>query len=310
MTLREMLATAEVEVKHTPLVRLRRITRSLEAELWVKVEAASPAGSVKDRVVRAALAAAAGDGRLEGRTVLGGGSAGTAAAVAVVCAERGLPCEFCLPPAGVPQPLQRLLGTLGLALVWTDAAEGRAGARQEARRRAAASPERYFLVDPATDPAAVEAHYRTTAAEIWEQTDGRVTHFVAGIGSGATITGTGRRLRELRSDIRVIGVEPAPGERITSLARRDEAGAGDEVPALLDPEVADVIAEVTAEEAAGMARRVVREEGIQAGASGGANVAAALRLAAGWGSGALVVTLLPNGGERRLLERWWEEVVA
>jgi cysteine synthase len=307
MTLREMLAMAEVEVQHTPLVRLRRITRSVQAELWVKVEAASPAGSVKDRVVRTALAAAAEDGRLEGRTVLGGGSAGMAAAVAMVCAEHGLPCEFCLPPAGVPQPLQRLLRSLGLVLYWTDAAAGRAGARQEARRRAAAAPERYFLVDPATDPAAIEAHYRTTAAEIWEQTDGRVTHFVAGIGSGATLTGTGRRLRELRSDIRVIGVEPAPGERITSLSRRDEEDAG---PALLDAEVADAIAEVTAEEAAVVARRVVREEGIQAGASGGANVAVALRVAAAWGSGSLVVTLLPNGGERRLLERWWEEVVA
>ena len=186
-------------------------------------------------------------------------------------------------------------------MVETDPGEGSDGAIREARRRAESDPERYFYADQYNNPANPEAHVRTTAPEIWEQTGGRVTHFVAVLGTSGTFMGTGQGLRERNPDVRLVSVQPdSPFHGIEGSKHMPTAL----VPGIYDPELADENLEVRTEDAQATALRLAREEGIFAGVSGGAAVLGALRVAAESGPDAWIVTILPDGGERYLSEEW------
>jgi cysteine synthase B len=221
----------------------------------------------------------------------------------MLCAARGYGCEICL-PASASRERRQLLHAYGATVVTTSAVEGSDGAIREARRRAAADPRRYFYADQYNNPANVRAHEQTTGPEIWRQTSGQVTHFVAGLGTSGTLMGVGRRLRRFRPDIRLIAVQPSsPLHGIEGLKHMATAL----VPGIYDASLADRVLEVDTEESQEMARRLAREEGLLSGVSGGANVVAALRVAVELGPDALVVTLLPDGGERYTTEPWLTE---
>lgn len=287
-------------IGNTPVVRLNRLPDPGGAEVWVKLESRNPGGSVKDRPALAIIRAAERDGRLHHGTVLLDASSGnTAIAYAMLCAARGFQCEICLPGSASPGR-QSVLRSYGANLVITDPLEGSDGAIREAQRRAAKWPERYFHADQYNNPENVTAHYETTGVEIWRQTRGRVTHLVVALGTSGTLVGTGRRLREFNPPIRLVAVQPdSPLHGIEGVKHMATAI----VPGIYDPALADATLIVTTEEAQATAQRVVREEGLRSGASGGANVAAALRVTEEAGPDALVVTLIPDGGEPHLEER-------
>lgn len=290
-------------IGNTPLVPLRRLVPAGGAEVLVKLEGFNPGGSVKDRPARAIVEGALADGRLSPeKTLLDASSGNTGIAYALLCAELGLRCEICI-PANANAERKKLLRAYGASLVLTDPLEGSDGAVREARRRAAAAPERYFYADQYSNPANVRAHYETTGVEIWKQTVGRLTCFVAALGTSGTFVGTGRRLREYAPDVKLVAVQPdSPFHGIEGVKHMATAM----VPGIYDPALADEVVVVRTEEAQAMARRLAREEGILCGVSGGANVAAALRLARDLGAGEVIVTILPDGGERYLSEDWWE----
>lgn len=288
----------------TPLVPLRRLTAGAGAQVELKLEALNPGGSVKDRAARAIVRAAEATGALgPGKTLLDASSGNTGIAFAMLCAERGYACEICL-PASASSERRKLLLRFGARVVLTPAEEGSDGAIREARRRAAAEPDRYYYADQYGNPENVRAHYQTTAEEIWRQSDGRITHFVAALGTSGTFVGTGRRLRELNPRVRLVAVQPAsPFHGIEGVKHMGSAL----VPRIYEPDLADEVVHVQTEEAQAMARRLAREEGILGGISTGANVVAALRIAASALPDAVVVTVQPDGGERYLSETWWDE---
>jgi len=289
----------EDAIGNTPLVPLRRIAGG--ATVLVKLEGLNPSGSVKARAALEIVRAAERAGQLgAGRTLLDSSSGNTGIAYAMLCAERGVACEICV-PANASEERKKLLLAYGATLVITPAAEGSDGAIREARRRAAAEPATYFYADQYNNPANVRAHEEGTGVEIWRQTRGRITHFVAGLGTSGTFVGTGRRLRRMNSAVRLIAVQPAsPFHGIEGLKHMPTAI----VPGIFDATLADETLAVATEEAQEMARRLGREEGLLAGASGGANVAAALRVAASAPRDSLIVTVLPDGGDRYLSEPW------
>jgi cysteine synthase B len=284
----------------TPLVGLQRIVPSHAGLVFVKLEYLNPGGSVKDRPALAIIRAAVLDGRLRsGTTLLDASSGNTAIAYAMLCTERGYGCEICLPGNASPGR-QAVLRRYGATLVLTDSLEGSDGAIREARRRAAAWPDRYFYADQYNNRENVRAHYETTAVELWQQTLGQLTHLVVALGTSGTFVGAGRRLREYNPAIRLIAVQPdSPLHGIEGVKHMASAI----VPGIYDPALAEATLTVTTEEAQATADRLVREEGLLSGTSGGANVAAALRVAANAGPDAVVVTLIPDGGEAHLAER-------
>ncbi len=287
----------------TPLVALKRITPPDAARVCVKLESANPGGSVKDRAARAIILAAEGEGRLHaGKTLLDASSGNTGIAYAMLCAARGYHCEICLPATASPER-RALMRRYGADVVETDPVEGSDGAIREARRRAAEDPDRYFYADQYNNAENWLAHYSTTGPEIWRQTGGAVTHWVVILGTTGSFIGTGRRLKELDPRIRLIAAQPASPFHGIEGAKHLQSAI---VPGIYDPDLPDETVWVTTEEAQEMALRLAREEGLLAGVSGGANVAAALRVGAGLPSDACVVTLLPDGGERYLSAPWWE----
>jgi cysteine synthase B len=294
-------AGVDSAIGNTPLVPLRRIVPASGAQVLVKLESLNPGGSVKARAAQAIVRRAEREGLLRpGRTLLDASSGNTGIAYAMLCAQRGYRCEICL-PANASRERSQLLRAYGATLVITPAEDGSDGAIREARRRAAAEPERYCYVDQYNNPANVEAHYEGTGVEIWRQTRRRITHFVAGLGTSGTFMGTGRRLRRHQPGVRLIAVQPAsPFHGLEGLKHMDSAI----VPGIFDADFADDTLLVETEVAQAMARRLAREEGLLAGASGGANVVAALEVAATSSRDAVIVTLLPDGGERYLGEAW------
>jgi cysteine synthase B len=268
-------------VGQTPLVRLDRLAADLPAvTILAKLESRNPGGSVKDR---AALA-------------------NTGIAYAWIGAARGYRVELCL-PASASNERKAILRAYGVTIVETPAAEGSDGAIREARRRHAADPGRYFYPDQYSNPANWQAHYHGTAAEILEQTGGRLTHFVAGLGTGGTFVGVARRLRKHDPRVRLVSVQPeGPFHGLEGLKHMSSAL----VPEIYDPRLADEDVWMPTEEAQAVVRRVAREEGLFVGPSGGAALAAALRVGRR-APGAVIVTVLPDGGERYLTERFWSE---
>ena len=288
-------------VGSTPLIRLSRIERDFPGiELYGKAEFRNPGGSVKDRPARRMLLEGLTSGELRpGKVVLDATSGNTGIAYAMLGAALGYPVSLCVPDNVTPER-KRMLKAYGAELVLTNPLEGSDGAIREARRRYAADPGRYFYPDQYNNEFNWRAHYDTTGPEIIRQTEGRVTHFVAGLGTSGTFVGVGRRLREEVPGVVLASMQPdSPLHGLEGLKHMDTAI----VPGIYDRSVADVEVTVDTEEAFAMTRRLAREEGLLVGISAGANVLAATRMAA---SPAVVVTILCDGGERYLSERFWE----
>ena len=291
-----MAGTLLASIGNTPLVPLRRIGAGLRAEVWAKLEAFNPGGSVKDRAGLWMVLDAEERGDLEGRILLDATSGNTGIALALVGAVRGHRVELCMPDR-MSAERRRIATAFGAAITLTDPLAGSDGAILRARELS--QDPRYVYVDQYANPANPLAHAETTGPELWEQTGGRMTHVVAGVGTSGTVTGLSRALRS--RGVRIIAVQP------------DEALHGIEGwkhmatairPALWDETVADEHRTVGTEEAIAMAKRLAREEGIFSGPSGGGAVATAVAVAREHAG--LVVALLADGGERYLSTPIWE----
>jgi cysteine synthase B len=291
-------------VGQTPLVRLDRLAAGLPGvTILGKVESRNPGGSVKDRAALAMILEGERRGELApGKVILDATSGNTGIAYAWIGAARGYQVELCL-PASASSERRAILRAYGATIVETPAGEGSDGAIREARRRHAADPGRYFYPDQYSNPANWRAHYQGTAAEILEQTGGRLTHFVAGLGTSGTFVGVARRLREHDRRVRLVSVQPeGPLHGLEGLKHMPSAL----VPEIYDPRLADENVWMPTEEAQGVVRRVAREEGLFVGPSSGAALAAALRVGRR-AAGAVIVTVLPDGADRYLSDRFWSE---
>ncbi len=282
----------------TPLVPLP--SPHAGVQILGKTEWLNPGGSVKDRAAWSIVRAGLWSGDLEGRALLDASSGNTAIAYAMLGAAIGFEVALCVPRNASPERLQTLRA-YGARPILTDPLEGTDGAILEARRLAEEEPERYWYADQYGNPANWRAHYEGTALEVWRQTGGGVTHFVAGLGTTGTLVGVGRRLRELSPRVRIVSVEPAEAlHGIEGLKNLDTALR----PAIYDADVPDERLRVTTEEAQAWSRRLAREHGLFVGASSGAAYAACRRIAERLEAG-VVVTVLPDGGARYLSEEWW-----
>ena len=291
-------------IGRTPLVRLRRLEPRPGVEIYAKLESQNPGGSVKDRAALAMIVEGERTGALRrGRVLLDATSGNTGISYAMLGAARGYRVTLCV-PANVTAERKRLLHAYGAELILTDPMEGSDGAIREARRRYASDPDRYFYPDQYSNPANWRAHYETTAVEIIEQTGGRLTHFVAGLGTGGTFIGTARRLREWRPSVCLVSVQP---ESALHGLEGMKHMASAIVPAIYDPTVADRDEPVSTEEAYALVRRLARQEGILVGPSSGAALAACLRVTEELDR-AVVVTVFPDRGDRYLSEAFWKGV--
>lgn len=296
----------ESQIGRTPLLSLRRVVSGLPdgVEILVKAEHMNPGGSVKDRAALAMILDGELSGRLyPGKVILDATSGNTGIAYAMIGAARGYSVTICL-PANASVERKRMLQVLGAEIIETDPLQGSDGSQIVAREMAARDPARYFYPDQYNNDANWRAHYDGTGPEIWDQTEGRITHFVAGLGTCGTFTGVGRRLKELNPAIRLISMEPdSPIHGLEGLKHLPTS----RMPGIFDPTLADETVEVETEAAQDMTRRLSREEGLFVGVSSGANVVAALALGRRLPPNSLIVTILCDGGERYLSERFWAE---
>jgi cysteine synthase A len=290
-------------IGNTPLVRLRRISEASGANVVAKLEFANPGGSVKDRIGLAMIEAAERDGKIGPDTVILEPTSGnTGIALALVCAARGYKCTLVMPET-MSRERRMLLRAYGANLVLTAGSEGMPGAIRRAEEMAAAD-EHYFVPQQFENPANPEVHRRTTAEEIWRDTDGEVDTIVAGIGTGGTITGIGEVIKEHKPEARCIGVEPDGSPVLSGGQKGPHAlqgiGAGF-VPKVLNTAIFDEIVRVTNDDAFESARRIAREEGLLVGISSGAAIWAAEQIARRAESrGKLIVVIVPSNGERYL----------
>ena len=290
-------------VGRTPLVRLERFEPETPGvELWAKAEWQNPGGSVKDRAAaRMILEGEASGALMPGRVIIDATSGNTGIAYAMVGASRGYQVTLCLPDNASPERKQ-ILRVLGAELVLTDPLEGTDGAIREARRRYAAEPDKYFYPDQYSNDGNWQAHYDTTGPEIIEQTGGRLTHFVAGLGTSGTFVGTGRRLRKFNPAIRLISFQPSgPFHGLEGLKHMESAM----VPAIYDPSIADEDLRVDSERAYEMVRRLAREAGLLVGISSGAALAVMMDVAQRIERG-VIVSVFPDGAAKYLTEKFWD----
>jgi cysteine synthase B len=291
-------------IGNTPLIRLTRFEVGLRnVELYAKAEWRNPGGSVKDRPAARMILDGERSGMLtRDKIILDATSGNTGIAYAMIGAARRYRVRLCMPSNVTPER-KRILRAYGAEIVFTDPMQGSDGAIIKARAMYAAEPDAYFYPDQYNNPGNWRSHYDTTAPEIIDQTGGRLTHFVAGLGTSGTFVGTGRRLREFRASIRLISVQPdSPLHGLEGLKHMETAI----VPGIYDPGVADEDIRVGTEEAYELTRRLASEEGLFVGVSSGANLAGALRVARAV-SDALVVVVFCDGGEKYLSERFWDE---
>jgi cysteine synthase A len=290
-------------IGNTPLVRLRRISKESGADVVAKLEFANPGGSVKDRIGLAMIEAAEREGKIKPDTVILEPTSGnTGIALALVCAARGYKCTLVMPET-MSKERRMLLKAYGADLVLTSGSEGMPGAIRKAEEMAAAD-EHYFVPQQFENPANPEVHRRTTAEEIWRDSDGKVDVIVAGIGTGGTITGIGEVIKEHKPDARCVGVEPDGSPVLSGGQRGPHAlqgiGAGF-VPKVLNTKIYDEIVRVTNDDAFASARRVAREEGLLVGISSGAAIWAAEQVARqAENRGKMIVVIVPSNGERYL----------
>jgi cysteine synthase len=310
-----------LSIGNTPLVRLNRLAKDLAATIVVKIEGRNPAYSVKCRIGAAMIWAAERDGILtpgsRAITVIEPTSGNTGIALAFICAARGYPLVLTMPET-MSIERRKMLTAFGAQLVLTEGAKGMKGAIAKAEELLASAPEKHFMPQQFKNPANPEIHFKTTGPEIWNDTDGRIDIFVSGVGTGGTITGVSRYIKQARQKpIRSVAVEPIHSPVLTALRNGEEPkpgphkiqgiGAGFK-PDILDLSLVDEIATVSNEEALEYARRLHLEEGITCGISSGAAVAVACRFAAlPENRGKLIVTVLPDAGERYLSTALFEE---
>ncbi|RRR71857.1 MAG: cysteine synthase family protein [Candidatus Viridilinea halotolerans] len=293
-------------IGNTPLLHLAQPGATLPSgvQIYAKAEWYNLGGSVKDRPALWMLRAGEAAGLLRpGMRVADATSGNTGIAYATIGAALGYGVTLALPANASPERV-RTLRALGAELILTNAAEGMDLAISTIRELVAAEPERYFYPDQYSNPANPQAHYASTAPEIWQQTEGRVTHFVAALGTSGTFMGTSRRLRELNPQLRALAVQPdSPYHALEGVKHMASTRI---VPAIYDPAAPDGTIEVTSEEAFAMDRRLARSIGLLVGISAAANVVAALRVAQELPHG-VVVTILCDSANRYLSERFWEE---
>jgi S-sulfo-L-cysteine synthase (O-acetyl-L-serine-dependent) len=295
-------------IGRTSLVRLSRFERYTPGvELYAKAEWQNPGGSVKDRAAARMIAEGQRSGALRfGRVILDATSGNTGIAYAMIGAALGYRVKLCVPENVTPER-KRILRAYGAELVFTDPLEGSDGAIREARRIHARAPERYFYADQYNNEANWRAHYDTTGPEILEQTGGRITHFVAGLGTSGTFVGVGRRLREFAREhareISLVSVQPdAPLHGLEGLKHMASAI----VPGIYDSSLADADLGIQTEEAYTVVRRLAQEEGLLVGISSGAALAAAVAVARTVREG-VIVTIFCDSGEKYLSEQFWDE---
>ncbi len=299
----KIASTVTELIGNTPLVRLNRLSAGIAGTVVVKLEFFNPAHSVKDRIAAAMVDAAVAAGKIgPDSIVLEPTSGNTGIGLAMVCAARGIKCCFVMPET-MSRERRLLLKAYGADLVLTPGAEGMAGAIGRAEEMAAADP-RYVIPQQFENPANPAIHRETTAEEIWRDTDGQVDIFVAGVGTGGTITGVGEVLKARKPSVQVIAVEPDASPVLSGGPKGPHPiqgiGAGF-VPEVLNTAVYDEIVRVTAEDSFSIARRMATEEGILAGISSGAAVWAALQVAARpENAGKMTVVVIPSFGERYL----------
>jgi cysteine synthase B len=296
----------EAAVGNTPLVRLRRVTSDLpeNVEVYAKAEQLNPGGSVKDRAALAMILAGEQSGELtKDKIILDATSGNTGIAYAMIASARGYRVTLAL-PKNASEARKHILRLYGAEIVETDPMSGTDGAQQVARSLFDADPDKYFYPDQYNNEANWKAHFATTAPEIWWQTGGRVTHFVAGLGTTGTFVGTVRRLKEFNPDLKAISIQPeSPLHGLEGMKHLETAV----VPGIYDAELADENFAIATEDAQTMTRRLAREEGLFVGPSSGANVFAALQVAQKLADDGVVATILCDGGGKYLNEDFWNE---
>jgi cysteine synthase B len=294
-------------IGNTPLLRLERIGREFaNVQFYAKAEWFNPGGSVKDRPALSIIQAGLASGALRpGKTIIDATSGNTGIAYAMIGAALGYPVKLCLPDSASLER-KRILSAYGAELAMTPGDEGTDGAIRKVQEIVAAEPDKYFYADQYSNPANWQAHYRTTAKEIWEQTSGRITHFVAGLGTSGTFVGTTRRLRELNPQIRFVSLQPdasfhgLEGWKHMPTAIR---------PAIYDDRLADENLPVSTEEAYKLVKRLAREEGLLVSPSSAAALVGCFQVASRVPrqQPAVVVTLFPDSASKYLNERFWDE---
>lgn len=294
----------EAAVGNTPLIRLRNVTKDLPdgVEVWAKAEYTNPGGSVKDRAALAMILAGEKSGELTpDKTIIDATSGNTGIAYAMLGAARGYRVTLAL-PKNASKARKQILKRFGAEIIETDPLEATDGAQRLVRELVAKDPDNYFYPDQYNNEANWKAHYATTANEIWWQTNGRVTHFVAGLGTTGTFVGTTRRLKELNRQLQAISLQPAsPLHGLEGLKHLETAI----VPGIYDESLADSNVFVDTEAGQAMTRRLAREEGLFVGPSSGANVHAAIESAKGLDGEGVIVTILCDGGGKYLDEEFW-----
>jgi cysteine synthase B len=297
-------AKATELVGNTPLLELSSISAEVPGvRILGKAEWYNPGGSVKDRPALWMIRDGEKSGALTpGKTILDATSGNTGIAYAWIGAALGYKVKLCM-PRNASEERKKILRAYGVDFVLTDPGEGSDGAIREARRLFAEDPERYFYPDQYSNPANPRAHYESTAPEIWEQTGGEVTHFVAGLGTSGTFVGAATRLREYNPDITVISFEPDAAFHGLEGMKHMESAI---VPPIYDPTIADENRRASTEVAYEMVKRVAREEGALIGISAGAAVATALEVAREIERG-VIVTILCDGADKYLSEGFWED---
>ena len=294
-------------IGRTPLIRFERTGREYpNVEIGAKAEWFNPGGSVKDRAAYSMIRDGERRGALRpGKVILDATSGNTGIAYAMIGAALGYKVKLCLPSSASPERKQ-ILAAYGVEIVYTPGDEATDGAIRRVREIYQADPDKYFYPDQYSNPANPAAHYTTTAPEIWEQTGGRITHFVAGLGTSGTFVGTTRRLKELNPKIRCISMQPDSGFHGLEGLKHMPTNL---VPSIYDANLADENMEVRTEDAQQMARRLAREEGILVGVSAGAALWASLEVArrVPKNERAVIVTVFPDSGEKYLSDRFWSE---
>jgi cysteine synthase B len=306
----ETLGHSLVErIGNTPLLRLNALVRDLPGvALLGKAEWYNPGGSVKDRAACNIVAEARRAGRLyPGKTLLDATSGNTGIAYAMLGAAEGFPVTLCM-PENVSRERKQILQGYGAEIIYTDPGDGSDGAIRKARELAAQDPEKYFYADQYSNDANWQAHYHNTANEIWQQTQGRVTHFVSMLGTSGTFVGTTRRLKELNPRVKCISLQPDSSFHGIEGAKHMPSAL---VPKIYDPSLADENLEISTEDAYAMARQMSRTAGLLVGISAAAAVVGSLKIARGLplkkDGEAVIVTILCDSGDKYLSERFWSE---
>jgi cysteine synthase B len=290
-------------IGNTPLIKLANLVENPRVEIYGKAEWANPGGSVKDRPALNMILEGERSGALtRDKTIIDATSGNTGIAYAMIAAARGYRVKLCL-PKNASEERKRILEAYGVELVLTDPLAGSDGAILAVREIVAADPDKYFYPDQYNNPANWRAHYETTGVEIFEQTGGRITHFVAGLGTSGTFVGAGHRLRELKPEVKLISMQPdSPFHGLEGLKHMETAI----VPGIYEPSLADEEVEVGTEEAHAMVKRLARREGWFVGISSAANVVAAMRVAERIDEG-VIVTILADDASKYLSEKFWDE---